>query len=158
MAKINLAPKTRSLSISLPTELVDKLNIFVSSEKGLNISKTIRYILEDFFSNNGQKELFPKLENDDFLVPVELYSEILGIGKAAVQSRAIKGKLEIVSLYDMDFIRATKDDIINIYAQTLDLKKRVNYITEALLHMQESERLAQLEKEVKEIKEANKIP
>jgi len=153
MAKINLAPKTRNLSISLPTELADKLNIFVSSERGLNISKTIRFVLEDFFANNGGKDLFPKLENNDFLVPVELYSEILGIGKAAVQTRAIKGQLEIVTLYDSDFIKAKKDDVINIFAQVLDLKKRVDDITETLLHMQENKRVAKLEKELKDLRE-----
>ena len=131
--KIKTNQTTRGLSITLPVDIIDKLNLYVSSKKGINVSKTIRLLLSKFFDEKGLMDLAPELENDSFLIPVELYSDMLGIGKNAIQSRARKGLIEIVRVYDSDYIQARKDDILNVSAQIVDLKKQVKILNKIVL-------------------------
>ena len=133
MAKINTNPNTKALSITLPVDLIEKLSIFVSSNKGFNVSKTIRLILEDFFESGEYKDKFKDIRENDMLVPVETYAEIMGLGKVALQTRATKGLIKIVTIYDTDYIVASEDDILNVFSQFKLLKNRVEEIEKVII-------------------------
>jgi len=126
--RINTNPNTRALSITLPIDLIEKLSIFVSSNKGFNTSKTIRLILEDFFESGKYGEKFKDINKNDMLVPVETYAEVMGLGKVALQTRASKGQIKVVSIYDTDYIVADKDDVLNVFAQFKLLRERVEVL------------------------------
>jgi len=123
--KINTNPNTKALSITLPVDLIEKLSIFVSSNKGFNVSKTIRLILEDFFESGEYSEKFKDINKNDMLVPVDTYAEIMGLGKVALQTRATKGQIKIVTIYDTDYIVAGENDVLNVFAQFKLLRERV---------------------------------
>ena len=131
--KINTNPNSKALSITLPMDLIEKLSIFVSSNKGFNVSKTIRLILEDFFESGEYSEKFKDINRDDMLVPVDTYAEIMGLGKVALQTRATKGQIKIVTIYDTDYIVADKDDVINVFAQFKLLKERVEKLEKLII-------------------------
>jgi len=126
--KINTNPNTRALSITLPVDLIEKLSIFVSSNKGFNVSKTIRLILEEFFESGEYSEKFKDINQNDMLVPVDTYANIMGIGKVALQSRATKGQIKIATMYDTDYIVAKENDILNVFSQFKMLRERVEVL------------------------------
>ena len=126
--KINTNPNTKALSITLPVDLIEKLTIFISSNKGFNVSKTIRLILEDFFETGEYSEKFKDISKNDMLVPVDTYADIMGLGKVALQTRATKGLIKIVTIYDTDYIVADKDDVLNVFAQFKLLRERVEVL------------------------------
>ena len=131
--KINTNPNTKGLTITLPVNIIEKLSIFVSSNKGFNVSKTIRLILEDFFESGEYSEKFKEVKKDDMLVPVDTYADIMGLGKVALQTRATKGLIKIVTIYDTDYVVANKDDILNIFAQFKLLRERVEVLEKILI-------------------------
>lgn len=126
--KINTNPNTKALSITLPVNLVEKLSIFISSKKGFNVSKTIRLVLEDFFESGEYSEKFKEISKNDMLVPVDTYADVMGIGKTALQTRATKGLVKIITVYDTDYIVANKDDVLNVFAQFKLLRERVELL------------------------------
>lgn len=126
--KINTNPNTKALSITLPVDLIEKLSIFVSSNKGFNVSKTIRLILEDFFESGEYSEKFKNINKDDMLVPIDTYAGIMGLGKVALQTRATKGQIKIVTIYDTDYIVADNNDVLNVFAQFKLLRERVEVL------------------------------
>ena len=126
--KINTNPNIKALSITLPVDLIEKLTIFISSNKGFNVSKTIRLILEDFFETGEYSEKFKDISKNDMLVPVDTYADIMGLGKVALQTRATKGLIKIVTIYDTDYIVADKDDVLNVFAQFKLLRERVEVL------------------------------
>jgi len=128
VTKINTNPNTKALSITLPVDLIEKLSIFISSNKGFNVSKTIRLILEDFFESGEYSEKFKDINRDDMLVPVDTYAGIMGLGKVALQTRATKGQIKIVTIYDTDYIVADKNDVLNVFAQFKLLRERVEVL------------------------------
>lgn len=128
VTKINTNPNTKALSITLPVDLIEKLSIFISSNKGFNVSKTIRLILEDFFESGEYSEKFKDINRNDMLVPVDTYAGIMGLGKVALQTRATKGQIKIVTIYDTDYIVADKNDVLNVFAQFKLLRERVEVL------------------------------
>lgn len=132
MAKrINTNPNTKALSITLPVDLVEKLSIFISSKKGFNVSKTIRLVLEEFFETGEYSEKFKEVSKNDMLVPIDTYAEIMGIGKVALQTRASKGLIKVVTIYDTDYIVADENDVLNVFAQFKMLRERVEKLEKA---------------------------
>lgn len=123
--KVSGQPATKALSITLPIPLVDKLTQLSASSRGINISRAIRFVLEEYFAINGDGELFPEINKSDCLVPVDLYAKIMNVGKITIKNRAAKGEVNIVTMFNTDFVKCDKDDIINYFAQVQIYKKEV---------------------------------
>ena len=123
--QINNIPTTKGMSITLPITLIDKLNELALASQGSNISRAVRFILEDYFAVLGDGEAFPSFNDNETLVPVDLYAKVMNVGKITIKNRVKKGELEVVTMFNTDFIRCTKDDIINHFAQVEMLKEEI---------------------------------
>lgn len=141
---------TKNISISLPSHLINKLNQMELSGRGVNTSKTIRFILEDYFETNAENNIFKSLQKDHILVPVDLYAELKSIGKITIKNRALKGELELIYLYGNEYVQLSKDDPLNIYAQTQIYHDEVVAVQKQINEM--AENYEELFKELKSIK------
>lgn len=126
--RISQIPTTKGISITLPIPLIDKLNQLDISGQGVNVSRAIRFILEEYFEATGNGDIFPKIDPHSCLVPIDLYSELLGIGKITIKSRAAKGEIKIISMFNTDFVQLDKNDVINYFAQVLLLKNEMKEV------------------------------
>jgi len=151
-SKKNTSPLllTKNISISLPAHLIHKINQMELSGQGVNMSKTIRFILEDYFEASENGKVFQSLQKDHILVPVDLYAELKSIGKVTIKSRALKGELELVSLYGNEYVQLSKDDPLNIYAQTQTCRDEVSAMQKQVNEIMEN--YEEIFKELKSIK------
>lgn len=133
--RISHIPTTKGISITLPVPLIDKLNQLDISGQGVNVSRAIRFILEEYFEATGDGDIFPKIDPQSCLIPTDLYSELLGIGKITIKSRASKGEIKIISMFNTDFVQLDKDDILNYFAQVQLLKKEVKEVKSAIVDL-----------------------
>lgn len=123
--QINNIPTTKGISITLPVTLIDKLNELALASQGSNISRAVRFILEDYFAVLGDGTAFPAFNDQETLVPVDFYAKVMNVGKITIKNRVKKGELEVVTMFNTDFVRCSKDDIINHYSQVQMLKEEV---------------------------------
>ena len=103
--------RTKALSITLPATLIEKLNQLEVSGHGVNTSRAIRYILEEYFAVAGDT-IIPTIAPDEALYPVELLAKIIGVGKITIRNRAAKGDFKIVHILNTEFVQMNKDDNI----------------------------------------------
>ena len=129
---------TKSQSITLPQYLIDRLNQMELSGQGVNISKTIRFILEDYFTTDGNGKIFQELKDDEILLPIDLYASIMQIGKIAVRSRATKGDIEITVIYGHEYVKLPKDDPINIYGQVKLYRNEIKNMQNQIKELEEN--------------------
>lgn len=135
---------TKNISITLPIHLINRLNNLEMSGSGINVSKTIRYILEDYIGVDGNGKVFQNLSKEDVYVPVDLYVDLMQIGKLTLKNRATKGEIRIVSSFGNDYVQMDKDNAMNFYAQlkmyreeVKEMKKRMDEVEEAYSQMGE---------------------
>ncbi|AHJ13132.1 hypothetical protein [Sulfurospirillum multivorans] len=130
---------TRNISITLPNYLIGRLSqLEMSGIGGVNVSKTIRYIVEDYLGLDNSGKIFENLSREDIYMPVDLYVELMKIGKLTLKNRAAKGEVKVVSSFGQEYVQLSKEDAINFYAQlkmyreeVVEVKKRLTELEEA---------------------------
>lgn len=145
---------TKGVTVTLPQFLIDRLNQMELSGQGVNISKTIRFILEDYFTTDGNGKIFQELKDDEILLPIDLYASIMKIGKIAVRSRVTKGEIEILVIYGSEYVKLPKDDPINIYGQIKLYRNELKNVQNQVKELEENYRI--LNEKFVELKSAKK--
>lgn len=154
LAKNDTNSLTKAITITLPLYIIERLNQMELSGQGINTSKTIRFILEDYFTTDGNGKIFQELKDDEILLPIDLYASIMQIGKIAVRSRAAKGEIEISVIYGSEFVKLPKDDPINIYGQVKLYRNEMKNIQNQVKELEENYRI--LNEKFSELKKTNK--
>jgi len=130
---------TKNISITLPNYLIGRLGqLEMSGIGGVNVSKTIRYIVEDYLGLDNSGKVFENLSKEHIYMPVDLYADLMKIGKLTLKNRASKGELKVVSSFGNEYVQLSKEDAINFYAQlkmyreeVVEVKKRLTELEEA---------------------------
>ena len=130
--RVTPIPTSKGISITLPVGLIDKLNQLSESGQGINISRAIRFILEDYFASVGDGSPFPEFKEKECLITLDLYSALMKMGKFAIKNQAAKGELRIVNFFDTDFVQLDENDMINYYAQVQLIRQEVARMKEEL--------------------------
>ena len=130
---------TKNISITLPNYLIGRLGqLEMSGIGGVNVSKTIRYIVEDYLVLNYSAKIFESLSKEHIYMPVDLYTDLMKIGKLTLKNRAAKGEVKVVSSFGNEYVQLSKEDDFNFYAQlkmyregVVEVKKRLTELEEA---------------------------
>ena len=131
------ATATKNFSVSLPKHLVAKLNqLDKSGAGGINLSKTIRYILEQFLQEDGLGKLLETNPNDVFC-PVDLYLEIMKIGRITLKNRAARDEVKLVSSFGNEYVLLSKDEILNIFVQMQIYQKEVQGLKDKVSELED---------------------
>ena len=118
--------KPAQLSITIPKELDEKLDMFQSAISApKNKSALISKILHDFFKDENYMKNTIEFHCNTMLVPLNLYKEVEGISQMAVNSRIKKNKIKVEKIGNNDFVLVDEQSIKNIYLQTAQLQRTI---------------------------------
>lgn len=126
---------TVQTSITLPSDIMEKIDILATSLPNKNISKTITFILEKFFDNEDFFSMCLKLTANEMLVPITLYKKIENISEIGFRGQVERGDIRIVNIGITDYVLIDEDSYKNCYLGIAVLKEQQSETTEQLLKL-----------------------
>lgn len=146
---------TKSVSMLLSSSIVSKLqNLDISGTGTMNLSKTVRSILENFLDSNGSAEVFIPKKGEIF-VPIEMYEELVQVGKLTLKNRAAKGEIKITMSFGNEYVVLDENETLNVFAQMVlykqevaSLKAKFQELEKDIIDMKIEKRLTTLENKI----------
>ena len=121
--------------VSISKYAVFSLNHYQIAQIRKQQSKKYK-ILEQFIQDDGFGKLLETNPNDVFC-PVDLYLEIMQIGRITLKNRAARDEVKLVSSFGNEYVLLNKEDILNIFVQMQIYRKEVQGLKDKVSELED---------------------
>ena len=140
-----MAPRTskttKQLSITVPKEIYNKLDILNAGFSNGNISGMISKILADFFNDESQVKQSIGLNETSMLVPIDIYKKTEEIGHVGFNARIDRGDIKIVEIGMVKYVALDEHNVKHIYSKLNYLDEKLKQVILSNLRLEESIKL-----------------